>query len=444
MNKRFDPFLIPLAALVLMGAAFYNGFPLVYSDTGTYISSGFTLETPWDRPLLYGLFIRAFSLNGFSLWTVAFAQSLIISYLVFECFRSFTRVKRPAVVAFSTLSLLACFTGVSWVSSMLIADVFTPVCILSLLLILFARDLSLPKLIVLYVIAFLAIGMHISHVGMCLLFILLVLVRHFWRKRKNRSSVLQVRRAWIALVLPVLAIFTMGAAIGKARHIFLMARLSEMGIVEKYLDEHCGEKNFGLCKYRDSLPHDAGTFLWEPSSPLAKMGGRDAVKKEYNEIIHGIFTSPKYLGYYVYGCFTGTMRQALAVRCGEGLQAYDDSSTVSRAISKWVSREQNKYRFSQQEANNLLPIDHFNFCMLVFLALSVLVLVVWWLFAAEKPALLLDLSFALVAAIFVSYFSCAATATIAQRYGCRVIWLVPLFVVILFVNGELKKITQRR
>src|ERR1044071_8868647 len=116
MNKRFDPFLVPLAALVLMCAAFYNGFPLVYADTGTYIHSGFTLETPWDRPLLYGLFVRVFSLNGFSLWSVILAQSLIISWLVYECFRAFTRVERPAVYAFATLSLLACFTGVSWVS----------------------------------------------------------------------------------------------------------------------------------------------------------------------------------------------------------------------------------------------------------------------------------------------------------------------------------------
>ena len=65
-----------------LGFALYNGYPIVYSDTSTYIESGFSLQPPADRPITYGLFIRVFSLNGFSLWTVALMQSLIISFLI--------------------------------------------------------------------------------------------------------------------------------------------------------------------------------------------------------------------------------------------------------------------------------------------------------------------------------------------------------------------------
>ena len=61
---------IPVSLLLLLGtillswAAFYNGFPLIYSDTSTYLESGFVLETPLDRPITYGLLMRLFSLNG--------------------------------------------------------------------------------------------------------------------------------------------------------------------------------------------------------------------------------------------------------------------------------------------------------------------------------------------------------------------------------------------
>ena len=51
-----------LSAFILIIPAFYNGFPLVYSDTGAYISSGMELIFPIDRPITYGLFMRLCSL----------------------------------------------------------------------------------------------------------------------------------------------------------------------------------------------------------------------------------------------------------------------------------------------------------------------------------------------------------------------------------------------
>ena len=44
--------------LVLMWPAFVNGYPLIYSDTSTFIHSAFELQPPMDRPITYGLFIR--------------------------------------------------------------------------------------------------------------------------------------------------------------------------------------------------------------------------------------------------------------------------------------------------------------------------------------------------------------------------------------------------
>src|ERR1035438_4255445 len=74
---------ISSGALALMFYAIYNGFPILYNDTSTYLNSGFELITPADRPITYGIFIRLASLNGFSLWTVIFFQSFILSFLIF-------------------------------------------------------------------------------------------------------------------------------------------------------------------------------------------------------------------------------------------------------------------------------------------------------------------------------------------------------------------------
>lgn len=42
---------------VLMIPCIYNAFPLVTSDSGTYIASGIQGWVPIDRPLFYGLFV---------------------------------------------------------------------------------------------------------------------------------------------------------------------------------------------------------------------------------------------------------------------------------------------------------------------------------------------------------------------------------------------------
>ena len=75
---RTDPVrMVPAATLLLLGPALINGYPLVYADTGTYLTSGFQLGIPADRPLGYGLFCRLFSGDGLSLWGVVIAQALL-------------------------------------------------------------------------------------------------------------------------------------------------------------------------------------------------------------------------------------------------------------------------------------------------------------------------------------------------------------------------------
>ena len=79
LNRLHPAVLIFIGAIALIWPAFYNGFPLVYSDTGTYLESGFVLETPLDRPITYGVLIRIFSLNGLTIWTLPFYQSCILT-----------------------------------------------------------------------------------------------------------------------------------------------------------------------------------------------------------------------------------------------------------------------------------------------------------------------------------------------------------------------------
>src|SRR3990172_5091367 len=76
--------LILFSSLILLWSAFNNGYPLVFSDTGGYVDSSFSLLPPLnDRPLGYGLFLLIGRLFD-SLWFPIFFQSLITSLLLFR------------------------------------------------------------------------------------------------------------------------------------------------------------------------------------------------------------------------------------------------------------------------------------------------------------------------------------------------------------------------
>ncbi|MCC6186456.1 MAG: hypothetical protein IT256_04820, partial [Chitinophagaceae bacterium] len=117
---KFDyklPVTILLSAFVLMFFAFFDNFPIVTGDTGSYISSGFSLKPPIDRPIFYGLFIRFTSL-GASVWLTVFVQCFILAYVVIQFLRK-------SIVGISNMHILAIviflsfFTICGWFASQL-------------------------------------------------------------------------------------------------------------------------------------------------------------------------------------------------------------------------------------------------------------------------------------------------------------------------------------
>src|ERR1700721_513279 len=132
MINFFRQFLVILAGtLLLMLPAFYNHYPIVFSDSGTYLSSGFDMSFPIDRPIAYGVFVRLSSLHGVSTWLVIFVQSFILSYVLFLCMKMVLGEKFRYITAFVIYLFLSVLSSAAWTSSMIMTDVFTPIGILS-------------------------------------------------------------------------------------------------------------------------------------------------------------------------------------------------------------------------------------------------------------------------------------------------------------------------
>ena len=98
-----------IGTLILSLIGLYNGYPLVYSDTGVYIASGLKEFVPVDRPIGYGLFIKLFSFN-YSLWLVVAFQNLITAFVLYELLKTFDLSKKYFTCLYYRAIL--CQTGV--------------------------------------------------------------------------------------------------------------------------------------------------------------------------------------------------------------------------------------------------------------------------------------------------------------------------------------------
>jgi hypothetical protein len=435
MNPKFKYLIFILCgALLLMCDAFYNGFPIVYSDTATYLSSGFEIETPFDRPITYGLFLRASSMNGLSLHLTVFFQALILSFLILEITRTFLK-QRAELIGISLIAFLSFFTGLSWTVSQLIPDIFTSIALLSLVLILFGK-FPFKKNLALFILFFISAAMHMSHI---LLFSLLLIFIIIFRKKLLPTDIYKYRNADLGLlfILTISTILTMGSALSKSRHIFFMGAMLEHGILKTYLDDNCSEKQYKLCTYKDSLPAYAYQFIWEKEkSPLYKMGTWESVKPEFNEIISATLTQPKYIKLHAIASLKASADQLSKFGINDGNAAFLQGSTLYERIAEYTPGDLNSYSVSKQSTTGFGFTATWNhiFTFVVVLCLLLIIVSPYGIRSAGRSDLG-SVSLIVLIAILINAWDCGTFANAIDRLGCKMIWPIPMFAILALIKG---------
>ncbi|MEO8734250.1 MAG: hypothetical protein ABI373_07955, partial [Flavobacteriales bacterium] len=310
---------------IILLPALINGFPFVYSDTGTYLKSAFEGYIPFDRPYWYGVFVRITSGGGLSLWGVVIVQSALCAAYILRVSKLLVpagKAKRAAVII---CAVLTAGTGLSWYAGQLIPDIFTGIGLLAVYLLLRGREGAWLRVFdVLIVVA--ACWMHLSNLIILPLVgcALLILGRWFSPAPKPFD------KKWKWLVAStVLAWAGLGIAnrvvdgafyLSRSGHVFLVGRMVDTGMLKAYLKEHCATEHFNLCAYADSLPGTSGEFLWGDNSPVREEGGWKATGPEYDRIIRGTLAEPRFLLWHVRASVASTAEQLCAWQICGGLQ----------------------------------------------------------------------------------------------------------------------------
>ena len=425
-----------MGILFLTGIALFNGYPLVTSDTGTYINSAFTFEVPRDRPIAYSLLISAASLK-FSLWLPVIFQSALLMYLISQLVSHFVdkpmqgQLIQAGIIVFVTL-----FTSAGWYCGMIMPDIFTAIGGLAFLLFILEPDKK--KLIFYGLVLIYAISTHASHL---LIFTLLgVLTFIIDRKQRKYHPVKYIGILLISLsgwlFVPALhRAFGGKFTTNESTHVFLTGRFLETGTLQRYLDNECKNVPMALCNYRYELPSNAIGFIWSQESPLYKTNGWDDPNHEYRKMVRKILLSPKYNLQFLYASFFHSMTQLVQTDVGDGLTPHIAESNPFWKVQQYFPAELPTYLGSRQNTNRL----SFSFPNQIYRWVTIIsFLFLLWLLRngrqsgltyRDKQAILICIGFVVLNALVTATFG-----NVLARLQSRVIWLIPMVAAIMWTR----------
>lgn len=424
-KKRNYWYLLLSATVILSWVTIYNHYPIIYPDSGNYIESGMKLETPMDRPITYGIFIRLFSLNGLSLLPVVLIQNLILSFLLLETIISIVR-KNVIIVFLSTVVGLGLFTGLSWVSNQIFADFFTPFIFLSAYLFVFSQLDPRKRKLILFIFI-LSVASHLSHVSIAICTLLIATTFGMLLIKEERKKLFL--RSALLITLSLATVFVMGAAVSKSSAIFFTGKLAESGILKAFLDERCDIEHYKLCDHRNSIEPVAAFFIWGEKSTTGKLGGWKEANQEYQEICKAILTDPKFLKLVLAESAKSSIRQFGLISIGESTLGIYQDSKISGTLVKSFPKDLVIFESSRQ-ARETLSYDAQNkiytavYWFSMFAVITLLLLSFLRLINLSESYILLVI--VVLAGITANNILGASLANAIDRFGVRVAWLFTL------------------
>ncbi|WP_237215490.1 hypothetical protein [Falsiroseomonas oryziterrae] len=431
---------VVLGGLILAWPAAWNGYPLVFADTGTYLGQALLLYLGWDRPATYSVFAHALHWR-LTLWTIPVVQGLVTAHLLSLVLRTLGRPGARAVLL--ACGLLALATGLPFLVAQVMPDLFTTLVVLALWLLGFGWErLGRWERWYVLLLATAGIAFHLSHVPLAA-GLAIVAGAVTWVARGAPPALGAAGRMAAPLGVAMLALVALNAA-GHGRlslspfgSVFMAARLIDDGPGLRTMDARCEEAGWQVCAWRAQLPMGFNHFLWEPDAPLARMGGGKAWGAEASDIVRE--TLAREPGAVVAETLRNAWRQFVWFGTGDGLEPWRGVPGPEPLIVRFFPGELGAFRESRQyagllqpEARALSPLH----VALGWLGLALLPAAAW-LRRRDLPALALCLM--VLAASLGNALVTGGLSGVNERYQGRIAWLFPFAVAAVLASGRVPR-----
>jgi hypothetical protein len=416
--------------LALMAPALWNGFPIIFPDTGGYLTRPIEGVLALGRSALYGLFLYAGV--PFAFWPNALVQCALIAWLIVLTLRTNGLGGRPWL-AFGIVAALSVGTSLPWFAGQLMPDILFPAAALALYLLAFRHSqLAAWERIALVAVIMVAIASHMAAAGMCVgvALALWLLTRVGWLDLpRPRLSLAAVAVAAGVALCPMSNVAITGSfAFTPGGASFLFGRLLEDGIVARYLEERCPDPALKLCAMRADLPTDADGWLWGDNT--FNRLGYEAWEPEEKEIIAD--TLQRYPFTQAAAAIVDTLRQFVSFKTE--LSLTDNAPTLGTLADRTPQLMDQVNSARQQNGEIGVTLLNYLHVPVAALAIAALFVALIWQrrlrIAPETVALCLTILLALAANAAV----CGIFSHPVDRYQSRLVLLAPLAVAVLIAK----------
>lgn len=350
---------------LLLWPALLNGYPLVFADTGTYLSQAIQHYVGWDRPAIYSVFLLLMHWK-MTTWVAVFAQAGLTLY-VLEAVRRGFAPEIPRALLLPSVALLCMVTPLPWFVDQLMPDLFTSLLALVIaLLILIPQRFSRWEMSGLSLFASWMISVHLSNIWIS---IGLVTVLVPLRRRLGADPGFGwqgLRRVVSPILLAVLVLCTVNlAAFGRFSvspfgNVFFLARLVYDGPARMTLESDCATSRWRLCSFLSLLPPrqtafpTSDFFLWRTDGPVARLGGAKKIAGEAGQII--VRTIEEHPVAILESSLINLRHQLLRFRSGDGLNSWtkEVGSVIGRSFPKAEFRNFSRSR----QSRGLMRVPH--------------------------------------------------------------------------------------
>ncbi|MEI8153590.1 MAG: hypothetical protein WCG92_18655 [Hyphomicrobiales bacterium] len=421
-----------LMLLALLWPALWNGFPIVFHDTGGYLARPFEATLSTGRSAIYGAFLALGTEHQF--WPNVLAQAGLVAWLVVLLLRLHCIGDGPWL-ATALVLLLCALTGLPWYTAQLMPDILLPASVMALAMLAFHADgLRRWETAVLAALIAAAIASHMSILALASGLVgLLGLLRALGTRIKLPQPAIALPALAVAagLLLAPMSNFAISRqlAFTPGGFNFVFGRLVQVGIADRYLADHCPNAQIRLCAYRTELPRTADDWMWAETSPFYRLGGPEQFEPEARRIV--IESLTLYPGMHLKAAILDTLQQFSAIATGDGLTPWNWNTqwTFERfapgALPGYLAGRQATSPFNFGWAN----LVHIPVQALAIAALPAIIL-------AAASRRIAALAAVLLAALVGNAVICGVLSNPHDRYQSRLAWLVPLVVAIAVLGRD--------
>jgi len=415
---------VALITLIWCWPNIINRFPIIFSDTGSYLLFSNGKYSYYWRPVFYGFFLKAILSIFHTLWVACILQTLLVTSSVYYFLKTYKPDSSKSFwLPMLTLPLI---TALPWCIGQIMPDFSIcfsiPLCLVSLL---FFEKLSTRTHLLIGASLVFSFSLHSSNVplfviSMCACTLLLDLNKI--TPKIGKRFIFIFMTGLIAIVLQNTA--PQNRSVSNSAYAYLVARMIDDRSLFVFLNEECQtpEKYIQLCDYKTKLETftESNEFLWHKPDLFWSLGAFADSRNIFKEAVLRSLIHYPFLNFKA--ALFGVAHELFYFHMNTD-RSYASSSGTAEWIEKIVPSDSPSAQAALQTRNTLLEVfSKFNLLFFFINPLSILLC----FFFSFRIKVLESRNICRCALIFAvtNAFVCSFFSGSFARYQNRVSWLL--------------------